>query len=85
MDLNIIYMYKVIKFFRVKSPYFFKYHVDDDYELDYVDLEVLFHKYLTFNNHIELIIGRAKKSLGFDKRMGGDFSNVHVRYLYITF
>jgi hypothetical protein len=50
------------------------------------DLGVMFDDKLTFNVHIDYIVSRAMKCLGFIKRFGREFKDPHVfKVLYCTY
>lgn len=75
-----------ISFSRRKEPIRFNYHLDGVplTKLDCVkDLGVYLDCKLTFNAHVNYVVGKASRSLGFIMRIARDFTDVHcLKSLY---
>ena len=88
MDLNVLKC-KVIKFHRSRNFNNFAYHIEGS-PLGCVDqisdLGVLFSSNLDFTSHIDNVINKSLRMLGFVKRSTGGFSSINaIKTLYSSY
>lgn len=70
---------KIMQFYRKKAPILYDYVIGDSSmeRLSVIrDLGVLFDRELSFNEHIDYIVNKAIKTLGFIKRTLSDFNSL---------
>lgn len=87
MELN-VNKCLIMRFYKIKTPIIFNYKLNDillETKLLHTDLGIAFDEELTFHAHIDKIINKSFKMLGFIKRYTSDFKNPYtVKYLYVT-